>query len=90
MKIIYKYELQVTDYQEIYPPKGFQILTVQMQRGVICLWALVDNTQPTEMVSIAVVGTGNPFPWEPLWKYVGTVQQGEFLVWHVFYGDKNQ
>lgn len=45
---IYKYELQVTDNQNIMLPIGSKILTVQNQNEKACLWALVDPNNETE------------------------------------------
>lgn len=91
MRVIYKWPLAITDYQEITAPIIEQVLTVQMQNGVPCLWAVVREPDvPPRSVPVAprlgvfVVGTGNPIPDEAEdANYVGTIQQGP-LVWHVF------
>ncbi len=52
MKRVYKYELKVDDVTELQLPSGAEILTVQVQYGIPCLWALIDpnvtGIQPTE------------------------------------------
>lgn len=60
-KIIWKYELETTDIQKLELPKGAEILTVQVQKGIPCLWALVDPSIeiPKERRVIAIFGTGN-------------------------------
>ena len=42
MKRIYKYQLIVTDRQDVQLPEGAEILTIQTQVDTPCLWALVD------------------------------------------------
>lgn len=66
-------------------PAGAQILSVQAQRGLPKLWALVDE-QAEEKVprDILTVGTGHPIL-ELLGPFIGTYQmEGGALVWHVF------
>jgi hypothetical protein len=79
---IYKWTLKLLDRQIIPMPEGSEILTVQAQNGVPCLWAVVNETaQPVPRV-IAIYGTGNPMP-EMYGKYIASFQQVGF-VWHVF------
>ena len=85
---IYKYQLEITDEQHVAMPRGAKLLSVQVQRGVCCLWALVgedldaDDMDSTRLIRI--VGTGNPtdITDEP---FIGMVQMGQFM-WHVFDG----
>lgn len=82
---IYKYELNVTDCQALDLPTGAKILTVQMQRNICCLWALVDETAPyLEARHIRIYGTGHPVSELP-GAYISTVMlnDGE-LVFHAF------
>lgn len=82
---IFKYPLQATDRQLVNLPKGAELLTVQMQHGQPCLWALVDERQPTEDRAIMIYGTGHPI--NTLGKYLGTFQMdGGALVFHAFSG----
>ena len=85
MKTMYKYQLNVTDFQTIQMPKGAKILTVQVQSAYgPCLWALVDPTQELENVKIRIAGTGHPIE-EDIVKHIGTFQlQGGALVFHAF------
>ena len=80
---IWKYPLQITDYQTLRLPQDAQILSVQMQQGILCLWAKVNIDFPLENRHIAVVGTGNPIAFGIRARFIGTVQDGP-LVWHVF------
>lgn len=63
-------------------PMDAKILTLQVQNGVPCLWALVDPSAPIETKPFVVVGTGHEKPIHAT-AYVGTWQDGPF-VWHLF------
>lgn len=83
MSTIYKYKLQpgrtVLDL-----PIGATPLSVQMQHGEPCMWALVEPHQPTTRRFFDVYGTGHGMPADP-GHYVATFQMdGGALVWHVF------
>jgi len=82
MSTIWKYELELTDRQQVIMPTGATILCVQTQLGNLCLWAQVDPNAKKEERHIAIVGTGHPIH-RNAWKYIGTAQQAVF-VWHVF------
>lgn len=56
---IYKYELKITDGQNISLPIGAKILTVQTQGEKVCLWALVDPKASTEFRFFEIFGTGH-------------------------------
>jgi hypothetical protein len=64
-------------------PVGSQLLCVQMQNGIPCIWAIVDPEAPKEKVNIRVYGTGHEIPEDAGLGYLGTVQDGPF-VWHFF------
>jgi hypothetical protein len=84
MRTIYKYPLNLTDTQQIKLPKLAECLTVQMQQGHPCMWAIVDPAQPTEVLTVHLVGTGHPVPSKVgALQYLGTVQDAGF-VWHFF------
>lgn len=85
MKTIWKYELPVRDVVYINMPVLSQILTIQEQRGSICLWALVDpNASQTQRV-FRIVGTGHDVPEHNTGVYIDTFQmEGGDLVFHVF------
>lgn len=82
---IWKYPLEVIDRQAITMPPGAKLLTVQMQYGKCCLWALVDETKnDTAARRIAIYGTGNPMPDSP-GEYIATFQMlNGKLVFHAF------
>ena len=95
MEKIFKYELQITDEQNIAMPSGSRILSVQEQSGNLCLWAVVEKKNTCRDRKIMIFGTGNPLP-EGLRgfsydapsgytaDFIGTVQASNGLVWHVF------
>lgn len=82
-KTIYKYPLKITDVQEIELPVDYQILSAQLQNGVINLWALVDPCVRKYKITILIHGTGHPLASFENKKFISTVQQGP-LVWHIF------
>jgi len=87
MKAVFKYVIPVVDEFTMEMPKGAQILTVQAQRGVPCIWALVDPEMENEERSFVMRGTGHPIDdnMVPFLNYVGTMQMMEgTLIWHLF------
>lgn len=84
---IWKQVLEIKDSQVISLPRGAQIMSVQFQKGILCLWFLANEYQ--EKVNrrhILIVGTGHPLP-DTIMRYIGTVQEplnSEVLVWHLF------
>lgn len=86
-KTIWKYRLQVTDIQPVNMPEGAEILSVQFQGCLLCLWALVNAARPTTERVIEIFGTGNPVYCDMgiERKFIATAQQPDLpLVWHVF------
>lgn len=88
MKRIYKYPLDVTDIQDVRMPMGAVVLSVAVQRNVICVWAEVDEESASEAIfrRFRIYATGvtmddhDKYP-----HFLGTVQllNGDF-VFHVF------
>ena len=86
-KTIWKFELETTDNQTIEMPVNAEILTVQTQNEIPCIWALVDPTQVKEKRFIEVFGTGHDVHYDMgvSRNYLGTYQlHGGSLVFHVF------
>ena len=82
MKQIWKFPLETTDSQKIEMPVDAEILTVQLQNGVPCIWAIVNTDAPTnEYREILIFGTGHDV--ENQSEYIGTYQLG-CLVFHAF------
>lgn len=82
---VWKYSLPVI-YADSYAmpmPLGAEVLTVQLQRGVLTLWARVDAEQViTSIRRFVICGTGQPCSDG---EYIGTIllHDGD-LVLHVF------
>lgn len=82
---IHKYPLQVTDLQTIQLPRGAKILKVDVQRGIVYLWALVNlnPVMPKENHTIRIVGTGHDIDDRdvPQMNHIGTFQlyNGDFI-----------
>jgi hypothetical protein len=83
MSRVFKYHLGNVDIARIMMPASAQILSVQVQRGVPQIWAVVDDDEPEVLRTFKTVGTGWNF--EGLTVYWGTYQLHEGdLVFHVF------
>lgn len=84
MKTIYKFPLKITDIQKVSMPKDSTILTVQVQRKIPCLWALVETDKQAEERSFRIITTGHPIL-NNIIRYIGTFQVLESdYVGHVF------
>lgn len=87
MKTIWKYKLDVNDNVFIEMPKGAQVLSVQIQDGAPCIWALVDPDAKKEKRLFEVLGTGHTMP-EDMGinrAFIGTFQLwAGRLVFHLF------
>lgn len=82
-KRIFKFGLDITDYQMLHLPKGAVILCTMMQYGQLKIWCEVNTeVKVTEERRIIIVGTGNLIT-ATAYKYIGSVIDGSF-VWHVF------
>jgi hypothetical protein len=92
MRAIYKYELEITDVQEILMLRDAELLHVAMQGEKLCLWAGVNplhGPDDTEARRFRVAGTGHGIA-EGL-TYVGTALDTRHTlggasatyVWHV-------
>ena len=86
---IYKYTLDylATPAVSIDMPEGAEILSVQLQRGELQLWALVEDGPGVEHVprTVAICTTGNDCCMAEGLNFIGTVQlYGGEIVVHVF------
>jgi hypothetical protein len=82
MMKIFKYEVPIVDDFALLMPSGAEVLAFQVQRGVPCIWARVDERADLVQRNFHVIGTGNPMP-DVQMVYIGTVQMPPF-VWHLF------
>lgn len=86
MRAIWKFPLIVRDEQWINMPRGARPLSVQVQNGTPCLWAMVDCDAQPEPHRFRLYGTGHPVD-EPAQHFVGTFQMYDgSLVFHLFAG----
>ena len=83
-RTISKFQFEPNDRIEFTMPIGAEILTVQMQNGQPCVWALVNPQVKTEKRILRIVGTGHTII-DKLGKYIGTFQlmEGQ-LIFHLF------
>ena len=82
-RVIWKFPLALAERQCIKLPRGAELLDVQVQDGVACLWAIVFPENDPVPVNLRIIGTGNPFELSKHSLYVGTFQTPPF-VWHLF------
>lgn len=80
---IWKYPIPTRGTFALRMPQGAKILSLQVQNGIPCLWAMVDESARVKQRVFRTRGTG--FPCDDLMElpFVGTYQQ-DSLVWHVF------
>ena len=84
MRSIYKYPIQSNNTRIQLPLE--QILTVQLQNHLPCLWALINEDKPTITISIWILGTGwNLTEFKRDLTYISTVQDDDGFIWHFFY-----
>lgn len=82
---IWKFPLLVQSEQHIEIPQTHEYLSVQMQAGKPCLWAIVDPGTKIQTVRISchpTGGIGAPSRNDDH-KFLGTVQI-DWTVWHFF------
>lgn len=84
MQVIYKYKLEFQPIQIVKLPLK-RILTIQIQDGTPCLWALVDTEAPEVPMQIRMAGTGthDAHDFDKL-RFISTTQYGTFVL-HWFY-----
>lgn len=81
---IWKWDLEVTDWQAVLAPKDAKFLSIQMQGDSPKLWALCDEKADKESRYIAIYGTGNPIPEDP-GEFINTFQMhGGEGAFHAF------
>lgn len=83
MNTIFKTKLDICDFQTIELPQNFNILRLDKQDGVPCIWYECDSNMPIVKLDIYCVGTGWRMDDLPPMKYIGTIQQDGF-VWHYY------
>ena len=86
MRTIWKFPFNVADRFDLRMPSVGNVLSVQVQGGQPCIWAMVDDSAPRVLKQFAVKGTGHPCDdLPPLARHHGTFQlHGGALVFHLF------
>lgn len=85
MTTVWKYTVKVTSLWEPVPmPDGSRLVSVGRSDdpGEVYVWAIVNPSRPEVARSIVVTGTGHPAPENGV--FVGTVDTGFGLIWHVW------
>lgn len=85
IKVVWKFEFEIIDKFEISMPRDCEILTVQVQNGTPCIWALVNPDVVQEKRVFRLAGTGHDIHYDMGvdYKYIGTFQL-DVLVFHLF------
>ena len=83
---IYKYELDITDYQNIDVGGAMPtILSVKEQDGKLMMWVQLEEDYPgTFNLDIDIIGTGNPYEPRLQSEFVDTVIMTSGMEWHIF------
>jgi len=86
MNVVWKYVLLAPAQQTISMPCVSRILSVAQQNGQVVMYVMVDDKEQMMCARhIEVVGTGDQFSYNVLWKFIGTVMTcNDARVWHVF------
>lgn len=83
-KVIFKYSITAGS---ITVPKGSTVLSTGIQAGDLKVWVLQPTPaedQETEQIDLYYVGTGWDVSHDPKDAFIGTVQDSNGFVWHVF------
>lgn len=84
-KTIWKFAMNVDDNCHITMPKDAEILSIQTQNGIPCLWALVNPEAEKEVRNFEMFGTGHNIACNIERKFIGTFQIDRLgLVFHLF------
>jgi hypothetical protein len=94
MKRIFKYPLcyaGMSACQEIEINAEAEILSAGKDlNGDICVWAMIEDTNPMVSKNIYCIGTGWPldiiFTNEETVKFIDTIKEAPYM-WHIFYGE---
>lgn len=92
MKTIWKFELRSTDIQTLKVPKGYKVLTLQLQRGIPYIWIECDPNNDSTYLKLRTYGTGHEITNEESERlsYVGTyLIHQDSIVLHVYQQTKD-
>lgn len=90
MNKIYKYKLQIEDFQVLTVPAGSKLLHIDKQGDDVCAWFMVNPTQKLqEHYHIHVFGTGHDVPAQIVDNYHTTLKfNNESVILHFFINSK--
>lgn len=82
---IWKFPFKTSTEVTIAMPSGAEVLSLQVQGGMPCLWALVEPERPTTPHRFRIYGTGKQMEKAPDGVFIGTYQHpGQVChVWDV-------
>lgn len=80
-RTIWKFQLDISSWQDIDMPEGAEPISAAMQDGVLCVWAKVNPDAPRVSKVFAIIATGATLP--PNGNFIATVHDHPY-VWHVF------
>ena len=84
MTSIWKFPIALDDHIEVQMPVGAKVLSVQVQRATICMWALVETEAKQERRRFCILPTGGAV-YSYVGQFIGTFQlAGGNLVFHLF------
>jgi len=84
MKTIWKFKFEINDNFELSMPKNAEILTIQIQNNIPCIWAIIDSDQLSEIRYFELYGTGHLLK-ESKKKYIGSFRMyNDSLIFHLF------
>lgn len=87
MRTIWKFPLEIADEQFVNVPRGATALDVQVQNGVPCIWAIIDEAEPVTARRVLIRGTGHDCSGLEDVAHLGTFQLHDgAIVFHVFDG----
>jgi hypothetical protein len=82
---VWKFPLLMETIQTVQMPEICRPLTVMVQRGIPCIWALVAENSPAVPVKVRIFGTGHSGVPPRRSDYLGSFQLDDgALVFHVF------
>lgn len=84
-KVIFKYRVVLNDLYTVMMPECAELLRVHVQKGIPCLWALVDQNAEAVKRQFALRGTGHSAEDLTKEQFVDTFMMHEGgLVFHLF------
>lgn len=88
MRTVWKFPLEITDFQAVFMPPDAGPLHVAFQGEALCLWAEIPDSRALAnwRWPVWIVGTGNPMQIGRTGTYVGTAHNPRGFVWHVYIG----